>query len=103
MRHSYVHALMCCALVVGAPAIVSAQSSTSHWRFQETSGTTVLDSNSSFHGTLVNGVFRLGDGRFGRGLGFDGVNDYAIVGDTSSLEAPGVQRFAVGPAKRHAE
>ncbi len=49
------------------------------WHFDEGSGTTAYDSSgSNNHGTLYNGPTWV-DGKFGKALGFDGVNDYVRV------------------------
>ncbi|MGH9386566.1 MAG: DUF4832 domain-containing protein [Vicinamibacterales bacterium] len=81
-----------CLAIGTLPEIASAQPGTSHWKFEETSGTTVLDANGSNHGALVNGITRLSPGRIGNALRFDGIDDYTTVPDAVSLEAT---RFSV--------
>ncbi|MGH8511383.1 MAG: LamG-like jellyroll fold domain-containing protein, partial [Gammaproteobacteria bacterium] len=56
------------------------------YNFEEASGTTVVDaSGKGNHGT-ISGASRITSGRFGRGLSFDGVNDWVTVNDTASLD-----------------
>ncbi len=45
------------------------------WHFNESSGTSVLNSASSVNGTLYNGVSFV-NGRFSNALSFDGINDF---------------------------
>jgi hypothetical protein len=55
--------------------------------FEETTGTGVTDSSGRGNaGTLVGGTGRSATGRIGRGLTFDGVNDYVNVPDANSLD-----------------
>ena len=59
-----------------------------HWKFDETSGTTAVDSSGNNNtGTLLNGPVWT-TGKIGGGLSFDGTNDYAskasFSGDTAS-------------------
>ena len=64
----------------GPPGLVGA------WSFDETSGAQVADaSGRSNHGT-VSGATRVPDGRFGRALSFDGVDDWVTVADAASLD-----------------
>jgi hypothetical protein len=62
------------------------------WSFEESSGTTVIDSTAAHNGTLINGVLRTTNGKKGRGLKFDGANDYVNLQDASALEA---QTFSI--------
>ena len=55
------------------------------WRFDETSGTSAIDSIAGHSGTLLNGPSRIAQGKFGAALGFDGVNDYVRIEDTGVL------------------
>ena len=56
-----------------------------HWAFDEGSGTTVRDSSSKGNnGTLVNGPLWV-DGKLGKALQFDGVDDYVQVPHNASL------------------
>ncbi len=54
--------------------------------FNETSGTAAVDSSSASNAGVVNGATRTADGRFGRALSFDGVNDRVDVADSASLD-----------------
>ncbi len=62
------------------------------WLFEQSEGSTALDSVGSNHGTLVNDPTRIA-GRFGRALGFDGVNDR--VGSSSSAQARVTRSFTM--------
>lgn len=54
--------------------------------FEEASGTTATDvSGTGNHGTLA-GPTRTANGRFGRALTFDGINDVVTVADAASLD-----------------
>jgi len=60
--------------------------SVGHWKFDEGSGTTAYDSSgNSNNGTLVNGPVWV-DGKLGKALSFDGVDDYLYVNDTPILK-----------------
>jgi hypothetical protein len=50
----------------------------SHWRFDSTSGTTVVDTTGGRHGTLANGATWT-SGRSGNAALLDGVNDYVSL------------------------
>jgi hypothetical protein len=53
--------------------------------FEEASGFVAIDaSDRGSHGTL-GGAFRTGHGRFGKGLFFDGIDDWVTVNDAASL------------------
>jgi hypothetical protein len=54
--------------------------------FAESTGTKITDSSGrANHGTTA-GATRTTSGKYGRALSFDGVNDYASVPDTASLD-----------------
>ncbi len=55
----------------------------SYWRFEESSGTTAIDSAGVNHGTIYGATQTTG--RVGNALNFDGVNDYVDCGDAPSL------------------
>ena len=55
------------------------------WNFDQASGTTVTDNSYNGNtGTLMNGPLRIPDGRFGRGIDFDGINDYITIPDINN-------------------
>ncbi|WP_187274343.1 sialidase family protein [Paenibacillus sp. N3.4] len=55
-----------------------------YWKFDETTGSTVLDSTyNGYHGTITNAV-RSASGMFGGALSFDGNGDYVSLGDPFS-------------------
>ena len=57
-----------------------------HWKFDEGSGTAASDSSGSGNaGALTNGPLWT-DGRIGKGLFFDGVDDHVRVADSNSLD-----------------
>lgn len=63
-----------------------------HWMFDEASGTVAVDTRGNTNGTLYNGSVSCSggdcpqwvEGKFGRALEFDGVNDYVNVPDTGT-------------------
>ena len=58
------------------------------WHFNEGSGTTAYDSSGRGNdGTLVNGPIWV-DGKYGKALRFDGVDDYVDCGNDASLKTP---------------
>ena len=52
------------------------------WKFEEASGTLYDQSDYHNNGTSYNGVLYQQPGREGYSLGFDGVNDFVVVGST---------------------
>jgi hypothetical protein len=67
----------------GQPA--SVQGLVGAFGFEEGAGTSTADSSGSANPGTVSGA-SWGQGRFGNGLSFDGVNDMVTVADTSSLD-----------------
>jgi len=58
------------------------------WEFDEGSGTTAADSSGNGNTGNVNGASWV-DGKYGKALSFDGVNDYVEVKDSNSLDITG--------------
>ena len=56
------------------------------WAFDETSGNAVLDGSGAGNAGTISGATRVADGRFGRGLSFDGGDDLVTIPDSSSLD-----------------
>jgi PKD repeat protein len=56
------------------------------YNFEEASGTTVVDISGKGNNGTVSGATRITQGRFGKALSFDGVNDWVTVNDTASLD-----------------
>ena len=52
--------------------------------FEEASGATAVDSSNGFNGT-ISGAARVTDGRFGKGLSFDGTNDWVTIANRTQL------------------
>ncbi len=73
------------SLVVNQEGVQSASTLVSHWKLDEGSGTTTIDSEASRIGTLRNGV-RWISGRSGAAVNMDGVDDYISL---PSLEVTG--------------
>jgi streptogramin lyase len=73
-----------CPTVSNTTQANSDSDAVSVWRFEETSGTTTADLKGVNPGTLANGVTRIPDGKFGRALSFDGVDD--IVTTTLNID-----------------
>jgi hypothetical protein len=55
-----------------------------YWKFNEGYGTTAYDSAGNNNGT-INGAIWTNEGKFGKGLSFDGVDDYTQVSYSSEL------------------
>jgi len=60
-----------------------------HWRFDEMSGTTAVNSMGGINGTIVNGALINQPGRAGSAFHFDGVNDHVNVSGYSGLNGSG--------------
>jgi len=72
-------------VTVTAPPPPPQQEPIAHWKLDETSGTTAIDSsNGNNNGNLLNGPV-WGVGQMGGALIFDGVNDYVDIQDPVSL------------------
>jgi hypothetical protein len=61
------------------------------WLFDEGQGKTVRDSSGNGNDGVINGDPEWVEGRFGKGLKFDGVDDYISVPDSDSLDINGDQ------------
>ncbi|MEE9370010.1 MAG: LamG domain-containing protein, partial [Sedimentisphaerales bacterium] len=77
----------------GSAWAVDSNGLVAHWKLDEGSGGTAYDSANSNDGTLVNGPAWT-SGKIGGALGFDGENDYVVVGDDSSLDIAGAISFS---------
>ncbi|MGH8589734.1 MAG: PKD domain-containing protein, partial [Gammaproteobacteria bacterium] len=54
--------------------------------FEEASGTTVADASGMGNKGTISGAARITQGRFGKALSFDGVDDWVTVNDSASLD-----------------
>lgn len=59
-----------------------------HWRFDENTGTTAVDSSNGLNGTLVNGA-AWNTGQLNAAVDLDGSDDYVSVPNTSRLSLSG--------------
>ena len=55
------------------------------YNFEEASGTTVVDASGKANTGTISGATRTTQGRFGKALSFDGVNDWVTINDSASL------------------
>ena len=65
---------------VPTPGLIAAYS------FNEGSGTAVLDSSGNSNTGVISGASWINQGRFGKALSFDGVNDWVTINDAPSLD-----------------
>ena len=70
------------ALILASPAIAADPSLVGWWKFEEESGTLLDQSDNHNDGTPFNGVLYQQAGQEGYALGFDGTDDYIVVGTT---------------------
>lgn len=63
-----------------APGLVGA------WAFDERSGDSALDASGRNNTGTIQGATRTAQGRFGRGLSFDGQDDWVTIVDSASLD-----------------
>ena len=81
LSSNYVHNSTLTRLEAKKPSV---EGLVSWWKFDEGQGNVALDSVGGNHGTLVNGPTWV-DGKYGKALSFDGVNDYVETAQTVSL------------------
>src|SRR5215207_5554145 len=74
--------------VVGSAVFARAQVSNlrAAYSFDEGSGGTVSDGSGNNNTGTLNGASWIPQGKFGGALSFDGVNDFVLVNDASSLD-----------------
>ena len=70
------------ALILASPVIAADPSLVGWWKFEEASGTLLDQSDNHNDGTPYNGVLYQQAGQEGYALGFDGTDDYIVVGTT---------------------
>ena len=70
------------ALILTGTAIAAETGLVGWWKFEETSGTLFDQSDNHNDGTPFNGVLYQQAGQVGYSLGFDGSDDYIVVGTT---------------------
>jgi hypothetical protein len=56
------------------------------YKFEEASGSTVVDASGKGNTGTISGASRITEGRFGKALYFDGVDDWVTVNDAASLD-----------------
>ncbi len=56
------------------------------YHFEEASGTTVVDASGKGNKGTISGATPITQGRFGKALSFDGVNDWVTINDAASLD-----------------
>jgi hypothetical protein len=56
------------------------------WAFEETSGENTLDASGKGNAGTLQGATRTADGKYGRGVNFDGLDDWVTVADSASLD-----------------
>ncbi len=56
------------------------------YNFEEASGSTVVDTSGKGNTGTISGATRSTQGRFGKALSFDGVNDWVTINDSASLD-----------------
>ncbi|MFQ6055938.1 MAG: hypothetical protein ACE5J3_08170, partial [Methanosarcinales archaeon] len=81
----------------GLSANVQAQSDeglVAEWHFDEGSGGIVKDSSGNSNDGIIHGATWV-DGKYGKALRFDGVNDYVEISDNPSLYFSSGESFSV--------
>ncbi len=89
--------LMCTICLICVMALAGATANAdlvSHWKFDETSGTTATDSAGSNNGTVYGGAIWT-TGKIDGALGFDGDDDYVYVGDKDNLDFAADDSFTI--------
>jgi parallel beta-helix repeat protein len=86
-------AMLLMLFVIVMPAMVENASASNGlggiWHFEEGTGTVAYDSSGNGnHGTVYGGAIWI-DGKIGKALEFDGINDYVNVPDSNSLDITG--------------
>jgi hypothetical protein len=56
------------------------------YKFEEATGSTVVDASGKGNTGTISGATRITQGRFGKALSFDGVDDWVTVNDAASLD-----------------
>ena len=56
------------------------------YKFEEASGSTVVDASGKGNTGTISGASRITEGRFGKALSFDGVDDWVTINDAPSLD-----------------
>lgn len=80
-----------CMILAGVALGIDPNNVVAMWLFDEGQGKTVRDSTGNGNDGTINGDPKWVDGRFGKGLEFDGADDYIAVSDSDSLDVNGDQ------------
>ena len=89
--------IVCLNLMVFASYYIAAQTqkATLYYNFEGTGDTIIDKSSKGNDGALFNGANRVDDAKFGKGIQFDGVDDYAKLPTKGIIEEPGAGTVAV--------
>ena len=80
-----------CMILVGLAFGGNPNNVVAMWLFDEGQGKTVRDSSGNGNDGVINGDPKWVEGKFGKGLEFDGSDDYIAVPDSDSLDVNGNQ------------
>jgi len=89
--------IVCLSLMVFASYCIAAQTPkvTLYYNFEGTGDTIIDKSSSGNNGVLFNGANRVDESKFGKGIQFDGVDDYAKLPTKGIIEEPGTGTAAI--------
>ena len=97
--HVVIAALFATVISSGAAEPSPTDDLVAAYSFEETSGAAVRDTSASRNDGAISGATRTDQGRFGRGLSFDGVDDHVTVPHASSLNLSRMTPLRVDPTR----